>query len=233
VPVRNEAPNVVPLVAEVAETLKDYHPFELIFVDDGSDDGTGSAIKRAIGEHDWVRAFRHEASCGQSAAQRTAIHNARAPIIVTIDGDGQNDPADIPRLLEILAAREPGSGLAMVAGQRMRREDHMVRRLSSRIANGVRRSLLKDGSRDVGCGLKAFDRDVYLALPYFDHLHRFYPALVRREGLDIAFVDVGHRRRWEGQSKYGVLNRLGVGIVDLLGMVWLLRRRRLPQISEY
>ncbi len=233
VPVRNEAPNIEPLVAEVASLLKAMHPFELIYVDDGSDDETAAAIIKVAAAHSWIRAFKHDRSCGQSAAQRTAIVHARAPIIVTIDGDGQNDPADIPRLVEQLEARAPDSRLAMVAGQRARRQDNLVKILSSRIANTVRKSLLSDGTRDTGCGLKAFDRAVYLALPYFDNIHRFYPSLIKREGYEVALVDVGHRHRWDGQSKYGIFNRFGVGIVDLLGTRWLISRRRHTQISEY
>jgi len=208
------------------------HPFELIYVDDGSDDDTAAAIARLTASHAWIRAFKHDRSCGQSAAQRTGIMNARAPVIVTIDGDGQNDPADIVRLVEAMRARPPGGGPAMVAGERRNRQDDLVKRLSSRVANAVRRSLLSDGTSDIGCSLKAFDRAAYLGLPYFDNIHRFYPALMRREGHEVAFIAVGHRRRWGGRTKYGILNRLGVGIVDLMGTRWLMRRRRLPQISE-
>lgn len=184
------------------------HPFELIYVDDGSDDDTAASIIRAIAAHDWIRAFKHDHPCGQSAAQRIAILNAHASIIVTIDGDGQNDPADIPRLIEQPESREPDSNLAMIAGERKQRRDNLVKRTSSRITNAVRRSLLRGGSRDIGRGLKVFDRSACLALSCFDNIHRFYPPLMRREGYQVTFVDVGHRHRWSGTSKYGLLNRL-------------------------
>lgn len=232
VPVLNEAANIEPLVTEIADALAAMHPFELIYVDDASQDDTFSAIRAVAAVHKWVRAYKHDRTCGQSAAQRTAILRARAPVIVTMDGDGQNDPADVVALVEALEARAPDSRLAMVAGERQRREDSLAKRLSSRIANRVRRALLSDGSRDIGCGLKAFDRAAYLELPYFDHIHRFYPALIRREGYEVNYVDVGHRRRWKGSSKYGLFDRLGVGIVDLAGTFWLTRRRRLTRISE-
>ena len=154
----------MPLDAEVADILKASHPFELIVVDDGSDDGTADAIRRVMATHSWIRAFKHDRSCGQSAAQRTAILNAYAPVIVTIDGDGQNDPADIPRLIKLLELREISSTLAMVAGERKQRQDSAIKKVSSRIANTVRRSLLSDGSHDIGCGLKAFDRDAYYSI---------------------------------------------------------------------
>jgi len=179
----------------------------------------------------WLRLVGHESSCGQSAAVSTGVRHARAPVVVTIDGDGQNDPAFIPALLKELAAGAPKVGL--IAGQRVGRKATGFKRLQSRIANGVRSAVLRDGTRDTGCGLKAFRRDLFLALPYFDGLHRFLPALVRREGYDIGYVDVVDRPRHAGTSNYGMWDRLWVGILDLMGVWWLIRRRRhLPRVLE-
>jgi dolichol-phosphate mannosyltransferase len=178
-----------------------------------------------------LRAVEHAASCGQSAAVRTGVAHARSPVVVTIDGDGQNDPAFIPAMLKVLADGAPRVGL--VAGQRVGRKATGFKRLQSRIANGVRGAVLRDGTRDTGCGLKAFRRDLLLSLPYFDGLHRFLPALVRREGFEIGYVDVVDRPRHAGVSNYGLWDRLWVGILDLFGVWWLIRRkRRVPEISE-
>jgi glycosyltransferase involved in cell wall biosynthesis len=230
VPVRNEAGNVAPLVAEIERACAGLAPFEAVYVDDGSTDGTAAALEEARRTRPWLRALRHEASCGQSAAVRTGVRAARAPVVVTLDGDGQNDPAFIPRLYEALVAGGEGVGLA--AGQRLRRVGGF-KKLQSRIANGVRAAVLKDGTRDSGCGLKAFRRDLYLALPYFDALHRFMPALVKREGFAVVHVDVADRPRLAGRSNYGMLDRLFVGIMDLAGVWWLIRRRRrVPVVRE-
>jgi dolichol-phosphate mannosyltransferase len=170
-------------------------------------------------------------SCGQSSAVRTGVTHARAPVAVTLDGDGQNDPAFIPAMLKVLQAGAPRTGL--VAGQRVGRKDTGFKKFQSRIANGVRGGLLRDGTRDAGCGLKAFRRDVFLALPYFDGLHRFLPALVRREGFDVGYIDVVDRPRRAGVSNYGLWDRLWVGILDLAGVWWLIRRkRRVPDVTE-
>ena len=223
VPVRNEAGNVAPLVEEIGRACLGLAPFEVVYVDDGSTDGTPEALEEARRARPWLRALRHEASCGQSAAVRTGVRAARAPVVVTLDGDGQNDPAFIPRLYEALV--EGGERVGLAAGQRLRRVGGF-KKLQSRIANGVRGAVLRDGTRDTGCGLKAFRRDVYLALPYFDALHRFMPALVKREGLAVSHVDVVDRPRLAGQSNYGMFDRLWVGILDLFGVWWLIRRRR-------
>jgi dolichol-phosphate mannosyltransferase len=231
VPVRNEAGNIALLVAEIAKALEGQWSFEVVYVDDGSTDGTEAELKRLMTQHAWLRRVRHKQSCGQSAAVRTGVAAARAPIVVTLDGDGQNDPAFIPALVRALEAGNPRVGL--VAGQRVSRKSGGFKKLQSRIANAVRGAVLRDGTRDTGCGLKAFRRAVFLGLPYFDGLHRFLPALIRREGFDIGYVDVVDRPRAHGVSNYGLWDRLWVGILDLAGVWWLIRRKkRISEISE-
>ena len=230
VPVRNEAANVAPLVAEIAAALAGRN-FEVIYVNDGSTDETGAELKRLQAQHPWLRQLRHSRSCGQSAAVRTGILAARGAMIVTLDGDGQNDPMFLPKLIDALDARLPRVGL--IAGQRTGRKASGFKRFQSRVANAVRSAILRDGTRDTGCGLKAFPREVGLALPYFDGLHRFLPALVRREGFEVGYVDVIDRARRHGSSNYGMWDRLWVGILDLAGVWWLLRRKKhVPEISE-
>jgi dolichol-phosphate mannosyltransferase len=229
VPVRNEAGNIAPLVAEIAAALGD-RSFEIVYVNDGSSDGSEQELLALMTARPWLRQIRHAVSCGQSAAVRTGVAAARAPVVVTIDGDGQNDPAFIPKLVDAI---DKTDGVGLVAGQRVGRKASGFKRFQSRVANAVRASVLRDGTRDTGCGLKAVRRDVFLALPYFDGLHRFLPALVKREGYDIAYVDVVDRQRRHGQSNYGMWDRLWVGILDLAGVWWLIRRkRRVPEVSE-
>ncbi len=231
VPVRNEAGNIAPLVAEIAAALQGQWPFEVVYVDDGSSDGTANELKTLMAQYRWLRCIRHKQSCGQSAAVRTGVKAARAGIVATIDGDGQNDPKFIPALIRALEAGAPRTGL--IAGQRVGRKASGFKKLQSRIANAVRGAALRDGTRDTGCGLKAFRRDVFLALPYFDGLHRFLPALVKREGYAIGYVDVVDRPRGAGVSNYGLWDRLWVGILDLAGVWWLIRRKkRIPEIVE-
>jgi len=231
VPVRNEAGNVAPLVAEIAGALDAQWAFEVVYVDDGSSDRTGAELARLNAQFPWLRHLRHRQSCGQSAAVRSGVQAARAPIVVTLDGDGQNDPKFLPAMIRALEQGAPGIGL--VAGQRVGRKASGFKRLQSRIANGVRAAVLRDGTRDTGCGLKAFRRDVFLRLPYFDGLHRFLPALVKREGYEIGYVDVVDRPRGTGVSNYGLWDRLWIGILDLAGVWWLIRRKkRNPEISE-
>jgi dolichol-phosphate mannosyltransferase len=230
VPVRNEAGNIAPLVDEIAAALGTSVGFEIVYVNDGSTDGTESELTRLMADRPWLRQIRHRASCGQSAAVWTGVRYARGSVAVTLDGDGQNDPAFIPRLLDVLAKGAPQVGL--VAGQRVGRQATGFKKFQSRLANGVRGTVLRDGTRDTGCGLKAFRRDLFLTLPYFDGLHRFLPALVRREGYDIGYVDVIDRPRRAGTSNYGMWDRLWVGILDLCGVWWLIRRRRVPDVLE-
>jgi len=231
VPVRNEAENVGPLADEIAAALTGRWNFELIYVNDGSSDGTEAALAALKAERAWLRQIRHKESCGQSAAVRSGVAAARAPVVATLDGDGQNDPSFIPALLH--AFEQGGDRIGLVAGQRVGRRSSAFKKLQSRIANGVRGAILRDGTRDTGCGLKVFRRDAFLALPYFDGLHRFLPALFRRDGFAIAYVDVIDRARRHGQSNYGMWDRLWVGILDLAGVWWLIRRRkRVPQASE-
>ena len=230
VPVRNEAGNVAPLVAEIAAALKAL-PFEIVYVNDGSTDRTDSELVLLMASRPWLRLVQHAESCGQSAAVRTGVAHARAPIVVTLDGDGQNNPAFIPEMLRRLAEGAPMMGL--VAGQRVGRQATEFKKFQSRLANNVRGFVLRDDTRDTGCGLKAFRRDLFLSLPYFDGLHRFLPALVRREGYAIGYVDVVDRPRGAGKSNYGMWDRLWVGILDLAGVRWLVRRRkRVPQVLE-
>ncbi len=231
VPVRNEAENIVPLIEEIHEALEGRWDFEVIYVDDGSTDETKARLTAAGARFERLKVLRHRASCGQSAAIWTGVKAARGSWIVTLDGDGQNDPADIPALLEVAEAADPGAGLDMVAGIRRKRRDSWLKRVSSRIANAVRQALLRDGVSDTGCGLKVIRRQSYLALPYFDHMHRYLPALVIRGGGGIRCVDVNHRPRLEGASNYGVLDRLWVGISDLFGVAWLLRRAKRPVVK--
>ncbi len=230
VPVRNEAGNVAPLIDEIARAMAALAPFEIIYVNDGSSDGTAAELRALAGQFPYLRHLDHAVSCGQSSAVRSGSTVARASIVVTLDGDGQNDPAFLPALVAAIE-RDPRIGL--VAGQRVGRKATGFKKLQSRIANAVRGAVLRDGTRDTGCGLKAVRRDVFLALPYFDGLHRFLPALVRREGYGIAYVDVVDRPRLHGASNYGLWDRLWVGILDLMGVWWLIRRKkRIPQVSE-
>jgi len=232
VPVRNEAENIEPLAREIAAALSRLHAFEIVYVDDGSDDETAAVLERTRALVPQLRCIRHARSCGQTAAIMTGVLNAHHPWIATLDGDGQNDPADIPRLLDRLSAARPEDNLCMLAGWRAARKDTWLRRVSSRIANGVRSRVLRDGTPDTGCGLKVFARETFLRLPYFDHMHRFLPALVQRHGGRVESVVVSHRPRTRGRSKYGVHNRLWVGIVDLFGVAWLIRRGRLPEVID-
>lgn len=225
VPVFNEEGAAVELAREIASAFAG-RPYEMLFVDDASRDGTRASLRALQAELPSLRVLHHEKNAGQSRALRTGILAARGAVVVTLDGDGQNDPADGPRLADRLLAGPPT--LALVGGRRAKRQDSAAKRFASRFGNGVRKRLLNDQADDTGCGLKAIRRDVFLRLPYFDHIHRYIPALVLREGYEVAFEDVNHRPRTTGASKYNNLNRLLVSVSDLLGVIWLRRRSRHP-----
>jgi dolichol-phosphate mannosyltransferase len=230
VPVRNEAPNIAPLIAEIRAALA-IVAHEIVYVDDGSDDGTLAVLHEAA-LAGGLTVVRHRVGCGQSAAIITGVRAARGHWIATLDGDGQNDPADIPALLARAEAETAvGAGLLLIAGHRTRRRDSFVKRITSRMANGIRAGLLGDATPDTGCGLKMFTRAAFLELPAFDHMHRFLPALFIRAGGQVFSVPVNHRPRTRGASKYGTLDRLWVGIFDLVGVYWLQRRWKRPVIE--
>jgi dolichol-phosphate mannosyltransferase len=223
VPVCNEAENVEPLAREIDAALKT-RSYEMIFIDDGSTDDTAAILVKLKASLPTLRVLRHSFRSGQSAAVATGVRAARAPWVATLDGDGQNDPADIPKLI---AARDSsdGRGVQLFMGNRTAsRKDTAYRRLQSRVANGVRAGLLGDGTPDTGCGIKLFSREVFMDLPRFDHMHRFLPALFQRQGSRVISVPVSHRARMRGTSKYGMWGRLWVGIVDICGVMWLRRR---------
>jgi glycosyltransferase involved in cell wall biosynthesis len=224
VPVRNEAGNVAPLIAEIAAALDGRWRYEIIYVNDGSTDATPALLAEIMKQRANLRRIDHAISSGQSAAVRTGVRAAHGAIVATLDGDGQNNPAFLPDL--IAAIQDGGGRIGLAAGQRIGRKASGSKKLQSRVANGVRNAILRDGTRDTGCGLKAFRRDVFLLMPYFDGLHRFLPALVRREGYDIAYVDVVDRPRHSGVSNYGFFDRLWIGIMDLVGVWWLIRRKK-------
>ena len=227
VPVRNESGNVVSLISEIDTALK-HITYEIVYVDDGSTDNTYSQLKSLQTQFKQLKIVRHAQSCGQSTAVRTGVKAALYDWVATLDGDGQNDPADIPKLIAAVT-----HGVDLVGGnRRASRRDTRVKRISSVIANTVRSKMLRDDTPDTGCGLKIFKRDAFLDLPYFDHMHRFLPALIKRHGGKIVSVPVSHRNREHGKSNYGTIDRLLVGIVDLFGVAWLQRRAKIPHIIE-
>ena len=232
VPALNEADNIRPLVNEILVALGDDPCLEILYVDDGSDDASPAIFAELAKElAPRFRCVRHQHRCGQSTGVWTGVRHARNPWVATIDADGQNDPANIPTMLaKLMEAPEPKRRL--VAGWRQKRKDTWLKRISSRIANRVRSGFLKDATPDTGCGLKVFSRDLFLTLPYFDHMHRFLPALVLRTGGEVVSVPVNHRPRVQGVSKYGFHNRLWVGIVDLFGVAWLQRRAKVPVVES-
>jgi len=233
VPVYNEADNISALIAEIGRAMSGVEAYEIIYVDDGSNDNTAEVLKQELQQVNALRVIRHQRSCGQSAAIYTGVKAAKFPFIATLDGDGQNDPADIPRLYEaLIQQRKNISNLWMIAGWRNKRHDSAWRLFSSKVANGVRSRLLDDNTPDTGCGLKVFLRDEFLSLPYFDHMHRFLPALILRAGGQVISEPVNHRSRTHGHSKYGTLDRLWVGIIDILGVIWLKKRAKLSEASE-
>jgi dolichol-phosphate mannosyltransferase len=231
IPCKNEAENLPILIGEITKALSG-RSLEVLVIDDGSTDGTGEAALKTGRELDAkVRVLRHAISAGQSAAVRTGVHNAKGDIIICTDGDGQNDPAFMPDLVDKLV--ECGPSFGMVGGQRVGRKDTAMKRFASRFANGLRGAMLADKTRDSGCGLKAVRTDLFRRLPYFDGWHRFMAALVLREGYDVDFVDVIDRPRQFGVSKYGVLDRALIGSIDLFGVWWLMRRlKKRPEVEE-
>jgi glycosyltransferase involved in cell wall biosynthesis len=230
VPCRDEAGNLPVLIEEIGAALAGTR-FEVIVVDDGSTDASADTLGELAETRPWLRHVRHARSCGQSAAVRTGLLAAKGEIVATIDGDGQNDPVYLPKLVARLI--DGGGRVGIVAGQRQKRTDSGLKRIASRFANGLRGAILKDGTADSGCGLKVLRRDLFLLLPYFDGWHRYLPALVIREGFLVAHLDVVDRKRRHGMSKYGILDRGLVGILDLFGVWWLRRRRkRIPEVTE-
>ena len=231
-PMFDEEGGAEALIAEIAAALAGFK-YEIIAIDDASRDGTQAALLSAAARTPTLRVLSHGANAGQSRAVRTGVLAARAPVVVTLDGDGQNDPADIPALYKALTRPDAPVSLAMVGGERVNRQDPTSKKQASALANHIRRRLLDDGAADTGCGLKAFYREAYLRLPYFDHSHRYLPALMRREGFEIEFLPVNHRARAHGASKYTNLKRLKDAFSDLIGVVWLKARARSPvTISE-
>jgi len=231
VPVRNEAENIVPLIQEITVALDGRWDYEIIYVNDGSTDATAARLAAVMKQRRNLRQLQHAVSTGQSAAVRSGVRAARGAIVATLDGDGQNNPAFLPDL--IAAVEEGGERVGLAAGQRVGRKDTGFKKIQSRAANAIRSVILQDGTRDTGCGLKAFRREVFLMMPYFDGLHRFLPALMRREGYEIAYVDVIDRPRRSGVSNYGFFDRLWIGIMDLAGVWWLIRRKKsTPVVTE-
>ena len=230
IPLHNEQENVGPLIEEIHIALSGID-YEIICIDDGSNDGTLDHLRALSAGSQRLRILRHSRKSGQSTAVWNGVRYSRSPWVATLDGDGQNDPADIPRLFRRVRDEAAGKPTC-VCGWRRNRRDTLLKRISSKVANHVRVRLLRDNTPDTGCGLKVFSREAFLLLPYFDHMHRFLPALFLRGGYGIESMEVNHRPRSRGKSKYGLHNRLWAGIIDLLGVYWLLHRSRLPEVVE-
>lgn len=230
VPLHNEKDNILPLLDEIVAALRGRLAFEVICVDDASTDGTAAVLQEARGRFPGLRLLRHRSQGGQSAAIRAGVKAARGTWIATLDGDGQNDPADIPKLLAV--RDQAGPEVKLLAGWRVDRQDPGSKRWASKVANAIRSRLLRDATPDSGCGIKLFDREAFLDLPWFDHMHRYLPALMQRSGWRVLSVPVNHRARRQGESKYGNLQRAWVGIADLRGVAWLMRRGRRPGVEE-
>lgn len=232
VPMYNEVENVEPLIQEIVAALKAHPEFEVIVVDDGSKDGTYEKLLSLEKSVPALKVLKHVRNSGQSAGVVTGVYHAQFPWIATLDGDGQNDPADIPKLMQAIQQVKTSQKFIVAAGHRNQRKDTFLRRLSSKIANGIRARLLRDDCPDSGCGIKLFPRELFLKIPHFNHVHRFLPALFKRQGAEVINIPVNHRPRMRGTSKYGVMNRLWVGISDLLGVVWLIRRPCNPEVKS-
>jgi dolichol-phosphate mannosyltransferase len=230
VPVYNEEGNVAPLVREIVAALRGVTDFEIVYVDDCSKDGTVAALQALKAEAPELRIVRHVNNSGQSTATRNGVKAARGAWIATLDGDGQNDPADIPNLLQKRDAATPE--VKLFAGWRVNRQDTGSKRWASKAANAIRSRMLRDSTPDTGCGIKLFEREAFLDLPYFDHMHRYLPALMQRAGWQTVSVPVNHRHRASGVSKYNNLNRALVGISDLRGVSWLIKRSRVTRVEE-
>lgn len=231
IPVQNEEENVRMLIDEVRQALDGVLNYELIYVNDGSTDSTLEILEQYRSGFSLLKIFSHEKGVGQSTAVQTGVKHAESPVIATLDGDGQNDPADIPALFQVLIENS-ATGVVLVNGYRKKRKDTFIKRMSSRFANGIRRWLLDDDTPDTGCGLKVFSRDAYLDIPFFDHLHRFLPAMMINGGGQVMSVEVNHRERQLGSSHYGFFDRLWVGIFDILGVIWLKARTTHPVVIE-
>jgi dolichol-phosphate mannosyltransferase len=232
IPAKNESENLEFVTAGIAEACAAFAPFEIIYVDDGSTDDTAAQVLALRDRFPMLRLVQHAESAGQSAAISSGVQFARGSVICTLDGDGQNPPSEIPKLLAKLDGRRFPAGVGLVAGQRVDRQDTASKRVASRAANNVRAKLLKDDTRDSGCGLKLFPREVFLTLPYFDHMHRYLPALVGRDGWKTVHVDVAHAARHAGSSNYANFSRAVVGAYDLVGVMWLIRRRKKARGAE-
>jgi dolichol-phosphate mannosyltransferase len=230
VPVHNESENIRPLIEEIVAAMDGIANYEIVYVNDGSTDDTGDMLAHMMVEQPRLSVYAHAKACGQSAAVATGVKHARARFIATLDGDGQNDPADIPALFAKLKEASDAD-LLLVAGWRAKRKDTEWKRFQSKLANGVRSRLLGDNTPDTGCGLKVFTRRAFLDMPRFDHMHRYLPALMIRRGGQVVSVEVNHRHRERGVSKYGMWDRLSVAVRDLLGVMWLAARGSKPSVT--
>lgn len=232
IPIKNEAENIRPLIDEIVAALEPVTQFEVIVVNDGSTDSSSQVVRDAMQTYKNLLLLEHASSAGQSAAVHSGVLAAKTPLIATLDGDGQNPPENLPSLLAPFLEKPAQPQLGLVAGQRVGRQDRMSKKIASKLANGLRGFLLQDGTRDTGCGLKAFRREAFLQLPYFNHMHRYLPALFKAYRWDILHVDVSHAARSAGQSNYSNLQRAAVGAIDLFGVIWLVRRAKRAQIVK-
>ena len=232
IPIKNEAENIRPLIDEIVAALEPVTQFEVIVVNDGSTDSSSQVVRHAMQTYTNLLLLEHASSAGQSAAVHSGVLAAKTPLIATLDGDGQNPPENLPSLLAPFLEKPAQPQLGLVAGQRVGRQDRMSKKIASKLANGLRGFLLQDGTRDTGCGLKAFRREAFLQLPYFNHMHRYLPALFKAYRWDILHVDVSHAARSSGQSNYSNLQRAVVGAIDLFGVMWLVRRAKRAQIVK-